>query len=470
MPRPRNFPPAPRLACDRCHAQKQKCRRPPGENRCSRCVASSYECIFSPRQQRRSGATACASAVDGSGISTTGEEVATGSGNHDTRDAIFHESLINNDEEGNNPDIGADPVERLSLFHDEARHCSAPGTQPATGSFQNDITFANQFASAGMSMAHADVGMDLDSGSLGFGLEPFSQPLLGLRPDSLLSPDLSFRMPNLDVEAHAAGTLTPSSSAVSVDDHLAAGEAAFDGATYVRKLANLNVQLFEHAEALPPVNAVPLDRLPSLDGRVFAIDKTFQMTQSLIDILKFLYPSSSTGTPATNADFPDESTVLLIMSCSNRVFGIYETIFAHMHRCITHSITPVGKDGKTILLPELRIGSFTPPTPSAIAMQMLLIVMMAAEFFDQLQEALGVWRHGRRHGANSQADGTDMDLTCTERRLNFPNFTDDVKMKMAQRAGLVSEEIVSARKLLLDIPGVKGGMGWLSHRNPPHAS
>lgn len=128
---------------------------------------------------------------------------------------------------------------------------------------------------------------------------------------------------------------------------------------YVHQLADLNARLFEHAEKLPPVSTVITDKIPSLDGRVFAIDETVRMTQTLIDILKRIYPHTFHTAPP--ADFvPDQGTVLLIMSCSNCVFDIYEIIFSHMRGCIMHRITPVGKDGKTILLPQLRTGSFAP--------------------------------------------------------------------------------------------------------------
>ncbi|KAH8666574.1 hypothetical protein BX600DRAFT_462019 [Xylariales sp. PMI_506] len=218
---------------------------------------------------------------------------------------------------------------------------------------------------------------------------------------------------------------------------------------YVRQLADLNVQLFEHATVLPPVTGLRSSKLPSPEGRVFAIDNTFRMTQNLIDILKHLYQRSGVGL------VPDQGTLLLILSCSNRVFDIYEVIFGHMRNCIEHNITPVTSDGNTFLLPQLRIGSYAPPMLPALAMQMLMIVMMASELFDQLQEALGFWRDNRSTLQSSHERCEALDAPISS-RSQFPQFDEQAKSEMLRRVGSVKTEIVTMRQLLLSLPAMLG--------------
>ena len=203
----------------------------------------------------------------------------------------------------------------------------------------------------------------------------------------------------------------------------------------VRKLATLNVELYQHNSTLPPTSSSRTDRTPSAEGRIFAIDETFRLTQSLIDTLRILYPSVGQANPEF---VPDQGTLLLIMSCSTRVFDIYEVIFAHMRGCIQHSLTPVTPDGNTIRLPPLRIGSFAPPTPSAIAMHMLLVIIMASQLFDHLQEVLGSWHRSR---AGSEA--------------RVPGFTNEAAAEMVNRARNVAGEILAARQMVLGIPGLQ---------------
>ncbi|CAI6338011.1 unnamed protein product [Periconia digitata] len=42
---------AARTACDRCHGQKMKCIREPGQSKCNRCLPSHFECVFSPSRK-----------------------------------------------------------------------------------------------------------------------------------------------------------------------------------------------------------------------------------------------------------------------------------------------------------------------------------------------------------------------------------------------------------------------------------
>lgn len=68
-----------RFACDRCHTQKIRCPRKPGQAVCDRCTKAKAECLFSPFRQKKvneeetekdGGKDVNAAAIDGS-IKTT---------------------------------------------------------------------------------------------------------------------------------------------------------------------------------------------------------------------------------------------------------------------------------------------------------------------------------------------------------------------------------------------------------------
>lgn len=42
-----------RAACDRCHSQKTKCPRTPGQNTCDRCLRAKAICVFRPFRQKK---------------------------------------------------------------------------------------------------------------------------------------------------------------------------------------------------------------------------------------------------------------------------------------------------------------------------------------------------------------------------------------------------------------------------------
>lgn len=284
------------------------------------------------------------------------------------------------------------------------------------------------------------LGIDLQSG--------FGSSGVGFDLDPVLAGEASG--PALDVGINA-----PSATVTEHHESVNAG-VNMDPVHYVRQLADLNVRLCEHMNMLPPLGnaASSAGIMPSRNGQLFPIDETFSLTQSLIDHLKHLYPPSVSDPSRT----PDQGTLLLIMSCSGRVFDIYEVIFGHMAGCINHNITPLTSAGKTMLLPQVRIGAYTPPKAAAIAMQMLLIVLLAAELFDQLQEALGVWRHRRAAPADGShgrlEGGVEHALVGPKRR--YPDFAENTRSEMERRATTVAAEIGNMRQRLLSLPGMAG--------------
>src|SRR5207247_412974 len=117
-------------------------------------------------------------------------------------------------------------------------------------------------------------------------------------------------------------------------------------------------------------------------------DETFKMTQKFVDTIGRLYSNAG----LVSESVPDSGTILLLLSCANRVFDVYEAIVGHMRCCIEHILTPVHDNGQTVAIPPFRIGGFAMPTPAAITMHMLVVILMASNLFDQLLQVLGVRR------------------------------------------------------------------------------
>ncbi len=297
-------------------------------------------------------------------------------------------------------------------------------------------------------------------------------------------------------------------------------EVSIPIAHYIRKLADLNVSLHEHATTIPPQSATSDSQVAQLlaasssggatrktfstlptqadieKGKMFAIDQTFKLTQTLIEVLVHLYPrfdssvvqheadllpflsltsanDSSAVAPQLLQNNPkslhtfdsmgrstnrlhkgqepppshpplDQGTVLLILSCYHRLVDIYEGIFGHMQACIKHSITPITEDGQTFRLPPLKVGDYVAPASAAIAMQMMLVIRMSSQLFDQMQEVMGA---GNPASVDLGRDGEDVRIDSTSRPLSA--LTDMACQAMQIRACGMSERISSTRMMLL---------------------
>lgn len=297
------------------------------------------------------------------------------------------------------------------------------------------------------------------------------------------SPSAQFRMTpaletgdqdlsNTDSSSGAADTPSSSSTADSLEGSDPVRPSVSKTGTvglhsHIRRLADLAVKLYDQFKALPPVckditEEITLRNFESgeIQNQLIAMDEIFKLTQSLIDIMIDFYPPDGQTSKVT----PDQGALLLLLSCTDRVLDIFELLFGHMHACLTNKFIPMMPDGKPWALPALRIGSYTPPAPTAIAMHMLTIILMASHLFDQLQEVLGVGRHGVAAGAATTKDSsvvlashdpTEVDL-AVGRRSKFPNFTEEAKLGITRRARSVATDIVKARGLLLSLPGMYG--------------
>ncbi|KAM7197421.1 hypothetical protein V8F20_006566 [Naviculisporaceae sp. PSN 640] len=430
MPRQPN--PQNRLACDRCHGQKLRCPRQEGQGACQRCLRANATCVFSPRQKR------------------TSPSVNKEKQRPQPPSALQAQSPL--------PEQQSDTLD-LDLLDPDIFFVSGH----TDGSATNSLTapeFPDEFRDTGCADSNA-VPTDWSTflGLASPGPSPWEYS-----PQSGQSPSAQFRTTpfletgdqdpsNTDSSSSAAAD-TPSSS--STTDSVDSGDRGRPNISntitvslhsHIRQLADLAVKLYDQYNSLPPVCDDFTDKITmgtlegsKLSNQLIAIDEIFKMTQSLIDIMIDFYPPDSKPSKVT----PDQGALLLLLSCTDRVLDIFELLFAHMHACLANKALPTRPDGKPWALPELRIGSYTPPAPTAIAMHMLTIILMASHLFDQLQEVLGVGRHGLAAGA------------AIGMRSKFPNFTEEAKLAVTRRARSVATDIVKARGLLLSLPGMYG--------------
>lgn len=276
----------------------------------------------------------------------------------------------------------------------------------------------------------------------------------------------------------------------------------------IRQVAELNVRLFEHADKLPPLpsktatehntSAVrregsSADPWQSGDSETFPIDQTFHLTRAFMDMLCHFYPrpKGSANSPPSSSDPPnqpnmyptpsthdqtnlpqvanppavDRGTALLILSCYHRLIDIYEGIFGHARACIKHKVAPKTADGKSFRLPQMQIGSYVPPESSALAMEMLLMIQMSSQLFDQMREILsrsGLFAADPRPGEAvvRAAAGQDIWRTaaaaatdeaggqCTQAAASCCTI-ESAYEDMEKRATRMAENIAGTRQLLL---------------------
>lgn len=281
-------------------------------------------------------------------------------------------------------------------------------------------------------------------------------------PNATYYPDTQDTSTNTDSSTAAN---TPSSSTSTTSNHDCDSRPKSRNATSkstpltmhscIRQLADLNVRLYDQFKSLPPPCTdltVDMVSVSEINGPLIAIDEIFRMTQSLIDIMVYFYPPAGTCTRVT----PDTGTLMLLLSCTDRVIDIFELLFSHMQSCLVNKNVPTMPDGKPFQLPKLRIGTYTPPAPTAMTVHMLTIILMASHLFDQLQEVLGVSRYGATDSVVlSSPDPFEVQL-AVGKRSHFPNFTDEARAAVTRRARSVATEIVNARHLILSLPGMYG--------------
>ncbi|KAK2798321.1 hypothetical protein FQN50_008877 [Emmonsiellopsis sp. PD_5] len=461
-----------RSACDRCHAQKLRCERRHGQDSCARCVRLEASCIFSPRHPRTV--------------------------TRPPRPRLKHQGPVNekcgralSGLEGTSADRAAD------TFHIPLQEGTDSQSLELDNRFQLDLAIPESLDTSHRGWSDTDL---LVPGTSFQGDEQFS--FLEFCNDLDVS-----RSP---FQHETAMSVPCTSTSIPPDgDAPAAKDIMRDTPTtptqYVRQLADLNVGLCENAAKLPPESIKPSDVIASLGGRVLAIEDSFRLIQSLMDVVNAVYSwphapteqipqGSATPSPfsfitrnttctrgsrlgpiAPSDRVPDQATVLLVLSCYERAMDIFQIVLTHIESCLKNPVLPISSNGSPALLPQLQIGSFQPPTESAAAMKMLLFLIMAQQLFDQLQHVLRVPKYneigcldGNGDGGsvgdmpgNNGGDTLPVQDTVWQNHLapdgynrgsndSGPEFSDKTRQDIWARSRWMSERVVNIRNMLMD--------------------
>lgn len=248
------------------------------------------------------------------------------------------------------------------------------------------------------------------------------------------STDMDFTHVNENIIGYANNLPSPGMSAsyMRIQNPLSHACPGTSPVSAVRKLASLNVELYECAMKLPSMarQAEPGSR----EATLFAIDELFCLTTGYIDVLQCFSPtrcetnisSSSLNpeqlpvqlTPSIISYSPkfshlgqplegtsvelrsglfshvDEATMFMIVSYHCRLVEIYGSLFQMVQACIQHSLAPHKDKDWAVILPRLQVGSvvsppvqvdiYTPLPPATASMYMLMITMVSSQLWQQL--------------------------------------------------------------------------------------
>ncbi|GKT63165.1 hypothetical protein ColTof4_05245 [Colletotrichum tofieldiae] len=444
-------PPLQRSACDRCHAQKLRCTRPAGlpvgsssdHNgkggggsiaSCARCVKSRSDCTWSPslRRPKRNIKTGDGDAETvgrpgGRHPFTPQSEPATAAGVAAARpsepefvngvtpaDDAAHASAIDVNSSlllTASPSQLAQPysldtgltgilqpdqlVPAWATAHTD-NVAAATGAPATTSDGPRPSGFAGCGGRSPLFVAQLGSQEALDTWQLRFNRE---WALLSTANETTTAPDAD---PPQQL-SHEPTTAAPD------DDGPCQEQRQLDALSSIRSLSDLNVELFALVAAIPqpPVcKTAPL----TWKNKDVAIDKTFQLSHRLIEVLNKLSPryleaaiheaaihESDAGEIQRRGVDMDQASLLLVLSCYQRLVDAYRTIFGNMQACLDRSFVTARED--YVRMPEVRVGSFTLPDSSAL--QITLILQLARHLLQRvgaiikcIEEKSGAMRHG----------------------------------------------------------------------------
>ncbi|KAH8654419.1 hypothetical protein BGZ60DRAFT_532792 [Tricladium varicosporioides] len=401
-----------RLACDRCHTQKLRCVRNRYQAKCERCIRLKTVCHFGPRESRASLKVRQQDKNQEHGISSSNPIAADSSNSNSTPprskylDADENQGRLYSTAESN----------RFDWSLSETAH---PDLYPTmTGSFDSmqDIDWLNvPSQSRNMGILRHD----------GFGY--FEAPSWCENQSSAGNPFGTTFDPNLGVESHEVSDKSESAS------------------TYlVRKLADLNVALFDCAANFPvnvgdSTGTMEDDIRISRNSAILVFDELFRLTADFVEVIRSISGRGSeistdpifrhleqdvaniermnmVNIPQTSRmlsmntntlqDSPvsggNEGTLLMVVSCHSHLIEMYSTVFEMIQSCIEHSLVPRMGENWVVVLPRLQVGSLaTPPIQVDVrnqlpatksSMYILMILMLSSQLWEQLANLISAGR------------------------------------------------------------------------------
>ncbi|PLN76262.1 hypothetical protein BDW42DRAFT_23535 [Aspergillus taichungensis] len=237
---------------------------------------------------------------------------------------------------------------------------------------------------------------------------------------------------------HPVSTMNTPSRSPPVSDTVDAPKKACH-LTTIRELSDLNVDLYAHEASVPkpPAN---LDEPISWKNKDFAIDRTFYLSQRLIEIVNKRYPrylktarmQTPESTPgSTHESGPseppiDQGSCLLILSCYTRLIETYDRIFANMQGCLDRSSVTARDD--YVNMPSVQVGSFSLPHSSSL--QIVLILQLARQLLTRMGEIIKAVQPEERKN-HSDASGSESAIggLLLSRTLDTVSAEEDSLMK-----------------------------------------
>ncbi|KAE8454299.1 hypothetical protein EG329_005224 [Mollisiaceae sp. DMI_Dod_QoI] len=465
-----------RAACDRCHSQKIRCPRQPGQAVCSRCVKAGTQCVFSPFRQKKpveeTGSTEASISLQDCDInSQNGGSGPSSTVAHPKRRRVVSEQTSTAQDLGST--ISSQSLESFKV--DDLSLNWLPNSFPLSQDLV-DPTFSQLNFEEPDSFTFPEVTPTQGMFSL---LNYDPNPMVQLRKEANLSRSLKSTS-NLLLSADTAHVQSLSQDPPHFNRWVPGMPICETESTSscIGKLSQLSSDLFQHSQTLPPLSIHDPEcadedgymRSELKDYSQYFIEETFRLTQGLIDI----YPSfltsvlnnnqpqapspsfdwvdttqseSSINTPPEEIGDPplppppkpplDHSSILLILSCHLRVIEIYEQLFKHMQVCIKQKGIPMTRRQASLKVPQLTIGTYCPPPSSAVPMQMLLLIQFASQLFNYAAD-LSSEIEGQRSGhQGSPHEVTTLALT----RAAAANVKD--------RAGYMAQELGTLRGMML---------------------
>ncbi|KAI0143012.1 hypothetical protein GGR57DRAFT_370211 [Xylariaceae sp. FL1272] len=386
-----------RSACDRCHAQKLKCKKSSSQDSCDRCFRQGLCCVFSPRITRNS---------------RTRQHVGS--------EALRLRSLVPSPPRGLFQ--GSDVVDIM-------QSCSDLITDATTVVNASQITLPNDSQ------------------------ENHSAPNLGTPIIHWCDiEDLRNGPPDIEPQAHTVFN-APFISTMEANDencslyphglqhtrmsHMIANRdpcAELPLPSMIGKLAELNLSIYKCAKKLPSVNSIPPNATPRSGSssprtfQLFVLDDLFHLSEELIDAMSSLTlkplegPAASTETvhgslntasaESQNIDafgllqlsksmsHLDYTTSIVVLSCHYQLVDIYTSLFHLIQLCSQNCLRlPVLSPDSGVLLPRIHMGGsvscppvrvdvHTPLPPATVTTYINVITMASSRLWTRLAESM----------------------------------------------------------------------------------
>ncbi|KAI2638710.1 hypothetical protein GGS26DRAFT_542654 [Hypomontagnella submonticulosa] len=352
--------PIQRSACDRCHGQKLKCTRASSGGACVRCAKARAVCTWSPSLRcRRTSRSEAQSTIDTRGGATN---VLEGLGS------------INDAGSNSSPCLTTAQVDTPYQFtqSDSEFNVSRDAFQ-ADLTLRTPSTFVNSASGSSPSFA---ISTDLSSADLQFqdGVNTWQERF-----------NQEWAMLSVEQQPFSEHSGLEGQTAPSEEQ---AQEPSGSHLVAVRELSDLIVELFALSSAVPKPPASTLQPL-SWKNKDFAIDKTFQLSQKLIEVLDkayLCYPRNSMGDSSLRGSETgqpgsfDQASFLLVLSCYQRLIEIYDNIFGNMQACLDRAAITAPED--YVRMPDMKVGSFSLPNSSAL--QITLVLQLARHLIQRM--------------------------------------------------------------------------------------